>query len=113
MDFYRQVYSPNRELMVVPLNELISREKKEEVIEELCEYNADNKLIFVIIKLNQKLTGKKKDLQNYVPEKLKSESYYVIGFDIYSTKPVGIKDRNDELSKIFSRWEGNISKLGG
>jgi len=118
-DFYRTLYSEGREISLIPLNNLLSQQQKESIIEDIEEnIKIDKDLIFIPVKIPKNVSGIKEPVledhyRNMIPQKLLDVSSYVIAFDIYSVTPVVVKDRIGNSLEIIQRWERNLNKLGG
>lgn len=110
VDFYKTLYDSNAE--VLDLNSLTSRDVLDTIVKEAVgryfEKKSTGQTSLLI-----KLKTKKDVTLEELPQEMARTSFYIIKFDLFSTKPEILKDTDNKLHPIIERWEMNIKKLNG
>jgi len=110
VDFYKTLYDSNVE--VLDLNSLTSRDVLDTIVKEAVgryfEKKSTGQTSLLI-----KLKTKKDVTLEELPQEMARTSFYIIKFDLFSTKPEILKDTDNKLHPIIERWEMNIKKLNG
>jgi hypothetical protein len=106
----KTLYDSNAE--VLDLNSLTSRDVLDTIVKEAAgryfEKKSTGQASLLI-----KLKTKKDVTLEELPQEMVRISFYIIKFDLFSTKPEILKDRDGKLQPIIERWEMNIKKLNG
>jgi len=107
IDFYEKLYGDNKLVLVRDINFLYSKPVQENIfVDSLRE--AKQKGLSLIIKYTIKSNT---DLAKYmIPMCFLDNSDLVIKFDMFSSKPEIIKDKQGS-THLLERWEANISAL--
>jgi len=108
VDFYKTLYDSSAE--VLDLNTLISSDMLDSIVRNAIGTNLDRatseSAAFLI-----KLKTKKSMTVEELPTEIKFKSDYIVQFDLFSTKPEVLKDRDGKFAPILERWEANIEKM--
>jgi hypothetical protein len=108
VDFYKTLYDSSAE--VLDLNTLISSDMLDSIVRNAIGTNLDRatseSAAFLI-----KLKTKKSMIVEELPTEIKFKSDYIVQFDLFSTKPEVLKDRDGKFAPILERWEANIEKM--
>jgi len=108
VDFYKTLYDSSVE--VLDLNTLISSDMLDSIVRNAIGTNLDRatseSAAFLI-----KLKTKKSMTVEELPTEIKLKSDYIVQFDLFSTKPEVLKDRDGKFAPILERWEANIEKM--
>jgi hypothetical protein len=108
VDFYKTLYDSNTR--VVDLNMLNSSDVLNAIVKSTVGDNVTQtapKDSNIIIKLKTKRSL----TINELPTEIARSSFYIIQFDLYSTKPEVLKARDSAIDPILARWEANIEKM--
>jgi len=107
IDFYEKLYGDNKIVLVRDINFLYSKPVQEMMFVDALK-EAKEKGLSLIVKYTVKPNT---DLSKYmIPMCFLDDSDLVIKFDMYSTKPEVIKDRQ-ESTALLEKWEANIASL--
>lgn len=92
---------------IVPIHSLMSPEAIDACIEDsLKKFDKVMFSFYAKRKIN-------KDLKQVIPAKLNEKSQISIWFDLFSTKPVVIKDDFDNFKRLYSdKWSDYLKRLG-
>jgi len=106
VDFYKTLY--DSDAVVLDLNTLNSRNILDAIVKDATSNNprATSEQGAILIKLK---TSKKIDIKD-LPSEIEQRSAYIVQFDLFSTKPEVLKDRDGKFAPILARWEDNIEK---
>lgn len=107
VDFYKALY--DSDALVLDLNSLISRDVLDTLVRDAVANNKERVLseqAAILIKYK----SKKKVALEALPTEIAQKSAYIVYFDLFSTKPELLKDRDGKLAPVLARWEANIEK---
>lgn len=108
VDFYKTLYDSEAE--VLDLNTLISQDMLDTIVRNAIGTNltraTSESSVFLI-----KLKTKKSMTVEELPTEIKFKSDYIVQFDLFSTKPEILKDRDGKFAPVLERWEANIEKM--
>ena len=109
--FLKGIYGDN--LSLLDMNDILSFDLKNDIIKSLIDKYQNTQKDFVIrYKLRTRInTLDPQAILKNLPENILSNSKYIILFDLYSQKPIILKDEESSLSSIVERWEKYLEAL--